>query len=143
MSHVSKSAEVPYTAEQMYRLVNGIEAYPDFLPWCTDAAVQNRREHSLTATVSLASGKLKHSFTTENTMDPGRRIDVHLVEGPFRFLRGHWRFVDLEGDRCRVELEMEFEFRSRLMALTLTPVFNQFMNSLVGSFINRAKEIYG
>lgn len=143
MSHVSKSSEVPYTAEQMYRLVNDIETYPDFLPWCTDAAVHHRKEHSLTATVSLATGKFKHSFTTENTMDPGRRIDVNLVEGPFKFLKGHWRFVDLEENQSRVELEMDFEFRSRLMALTLTPVFNQFMNSLVGSFINRAKDIYG
>ena len=143
MSHVSKSADVPYTADQMYRLVNDIEAYPEFLPWCTDAAVYHRTGRSLTATVSLASGKLKHSFTTENTMDPGRRIDIHLVSGPFKYLNGHWRFEDRGEAHCRVDLEMDFEFKSRLLALTLTGVFNQFMNSLVGSFINRAREVYG
>ncbi|MEX2354070.1 MAG: type II toxin-antitoxin system RatA family toxin, partial [Gammaproteobacteria bacterium] len=131
---MSKSAVVPYTADQMYHLVNDIESYPQFLPWCTDAVVHDRTDESLTATVSLATGKLQQSFTTENRMRAGERIDVNLVKGPFKYLRGHWTFRDIDQNNCQVELEMEFEFRNKLLKLTLSAVFGQFMNALVGSF---------
>jgi ribosome-associated toxin RatA of RatAB toxin-antitoxin module len=143
VSSVSKSAVVPYTAEQMYNLVNDIDAYPEFLPWCTGAVVHSRAENRLTASVSLATGKLKQTFTTENRMQPGQRIDVTLISGPFKHLQGYWKFENTDSKFCRIELNMDFEFKNTLLKLTLSAVFNQFMNSLVGSFTNRAKQIYG
>ena len=143
VSSVSKSAIVSYSAGQMYSLVNDIESYPEFLPWCTGAAVYNRSDDKLSASVSLAAGKIKQTFTTENSMQAGRRIDVNLISGPFRYLKGYWTFEDIGEDLCRIHLEMDFEFKSRLLQFTLSPVFNQFMNSLVGAFTKRAKKIYG
>lgn len=143
MGHVTKTAIVPYDAARMYDLVNDIESYPEFLPWCTEAAVYNRLEASLTATVSLAMGKIKQTFTTQNTMQPGRRIDVHLISGPFRYLNGYWIFEDLGDNRCRIELKMDFEFKNKLLRIALHPVFTQFMNALVGAFSTRARQIYG
>lgn len=142
VNHVSKSALVPYTAEQMYALVNDIESYPQFLPWCTGATVASREEKKLTASVSLATGRLKQTFSTVNTMEPGRRIDVKLISGPFRYLQGYWKFEDKGAGQCHISLEMNFEFRNTLLKLTLTPVFSQFMNSLMDSFIRRAGAIY-
>ncbi len=143
MGNISKTAVVPYTAEQMYELVNDIEAYPDFLPWCTDASVYNRTVTALTASVSLATGRIKQTFTTENTMQVGRRIDVRLVSGPFSYLNGSWRFEPVGNGLCRIDLDMNFEFRNKLLKLTLNPFFNQFMNSLVSSFVDRAGKIHG
>jgi ribosome-associated toxin RatA of RatAB toxin-antitoxin module len=143
MGSISKTAVVPYTAEQMYDLVNDIEAYPEFLPWCTAASVRNRTETGLTASVSLATGRIKQTFTTENTMRPGRQIDVRLISGPFSYLNGSWRFEPAGANLCRIELDMNFEFRSKLLKLTLNPVFNQFINSLVSSFVNRAGKVHG
>ena len=142
MGTVSKSANVPYTAEQMYDLVNDIESYPEFLPWCTEAEVFNRTDESLIATVSLATGRLKQSFTTENTMQGGERIDVKLIKGPFKQLSGFWKFENTVDNNCRIELNMDFEFKNRILKFTLSAVFNQFMNSLVGSFSKRAKQVY-
>ena len=99
MTTIKKSALVPYTAGQMYDLVNDIESYPAFLPWCSDASVTVHAEDSLTASLTMATGKIKQSFTTENTMEPGRRINVHLVSGPFRHLQ---RYDDHFLRRCRV-----------------------------------------
>lgn len=143
MSSVSKSAVVPYTAEQMYNLVNDIDAYPEFLPWCTAAVVHSRAVDRLTASVSLATGKLKQTFTTENRMQPGQRIEVTLISGPFKYLQGYWIFENTGNKLCRIELKMDFEFKNTLLKLTLGAVFNQFMNSLVGAFITRAKQVYG
>jgi len=143
VGNISKTAVVPYTAEQMFALVNDIEAYPEFLPWCTGASVTNRSATCLTASVSLATGMIKQTFTTENTMRPGRQIDVRLISGPFSYLNGSWRFEPAGAGLCRIELDMNFEFRSKLLKLTLSPVFNRFMNSLVSSFVGRAGKIHG
>lgn len=143
MGNISKSAVVPYTAEQMYSLVNDIEAYPEFLPWCTEAAVYNRTDTGLQASVSLATGKISQTFTTENTMQPGKRIDVRLISGPFSFLNGNWSFENVGNNLCRIDLHMDFEFKNRLLKLALGAVFTQFMSRLVSSFVERAEKIHG
>lgn len=143
MGNISKTAVVPYSAEQMYALVNDIESYPEFLPWCTGASVQNRTDTGLIASVSLAAGRIQHSFTTENTMRPGRQIDVRLISGPFSYLNGTWKFEPAGNSLCRIDLQMNFEFRNKLLKLTLSPVFNQFMTRLVSAFVERAEKIHG
>ena len=143
MGSVSKTANVPYTKEQMYDLVNDIESYPEFLPWCTDARVFNRKEESLSATVTLATGKIRQTFTTENKMQVGRRIDVNLISGPFNYLTGYWKFQDTTDHHCHIELMMDFEFKNKFLKLALNVVFNKFINSLVDSFTKRALQVYG
>lgn len=140
---IKKSAVVPYNAEQMYDLVNDIDSYPEFLPWCSEARVFERSETRLKASISMASGSIKQSFSTVNTMQPGRRIDVHLLRGPFKYLDGHWLFEPLEDGGCRISLEMHFEFRNKLLKLTLNKLFNRIVDSLVGSFSERARRVYG
>jgi ribosome-associated toxin RatA of RatAB toxin-antitoxin module len=144
LTTIQKSALVPYTAEQMYDLVNDIESYPAFLPWCSSASVTVHAEDSLTASLSMAAGKIRQSFTTENTMEPGRRINVHLVSGPFRHLHGHWTFEPVDDGRaCRISLEMDFEFKSKLLKLTLSKLFHHIVDTLVDAFTRRAVQVYG
>lgn len=143
MDHVRRTAVVPFSAGQMYALVNDIEAYPQFLPWCSAAHVQARRDDALTASVTMAIGRLRHTFTTANTMQPDRRIAVRLLEGPFRHLEGGWEFIPAGEHVCEIRLEMGFEFKTRLLELSLSKVFGRIINSLVAAFTRRAGEIYG
>ena len=134
---------VPYSAEEMYALVNDIESYPDFLPWCARAQIHSRQGNQLTASVSLATAGIRQTFSTENTMQPGQRIDVRLLSGPFRRLEGYWKF-EPAGDRaCRVQLALDFEFRNRVLKLAPSTVFSDIVNSLVDAFTRRAEQIYG
>jgi ribosome-associated toxin RatA of RatAB toxin-antitoxin module len=143
MKQVQKTAIVPFTTEQMYALVNDIEAYPEFLPWCSEARVLSRRDNALTASVTMALGRIRQTFSTSNTMQPGRRIAVQLLEGPFRQLRGGWEFIPAGQGACEIRLDMGFEFKTRLLELTLGKVFGQIVNSLVGAFTRRAHHVYG
>ena len=143
MTVIKKSAVVPYEADQMYELVNDVESYPDFLPWCRDTAVYDKTDTSLRASLTLATGSIKQSFTTENTMQPGRRIDVCLVSGPFKYLRGDWQFEPVDYNRCRISLEMEFEFKNRLLKMALSKIFNHIIETLVEAFTERAQQVYG
>lgn len=142
MSVVKRSALVPFRAEQMFHLVDDIEAYPEFLPWCKSAVILHRDDHEVRASLELARGALSKSFTTVNRNQPGKMIEMRLLEGPFRHLEGFWQFQSLGDDGCKVTLDMEYEFSSRILKMTVGPVFDHIANSLVDAFCQRARDKY-
>ncbi len=143
MTSISKSALVPYSPAEMFALVDDIEAYPQFLPWCSTARVLERNADEVRATIALSKGGVDKAFTTCNRIQHGKMIEMRLVEGPFRHLEGFWRFDALGNDGCKVSLDMEFEFASRMLGMVVGPVFSQVANSLVDSFQKRAVDVYG
>ncbi|MGH8278583.1 MAG: type II toxin-antitoxin system RatA family toxin [Gammaproteobacteria bacterium] len=143
MRTVNKSALVPYTALQMYRLVNHVARYPEFLPWCRHTEILSETPASMRATLELARGGLHKTFTTSNRLDPGQSIVIALDHGPFRHLEGHWRFEDFPPDGSKVSLNMEFEFAGAVLDLIAGPVFHEICNSLVTAFTRRATVLYG
>ena len=142
MATIKKSALVLYSAAEMYALVNDIEAYPQFLPWCRSTHVLMCGEDELRATIEMAKGGVHKSFTTFNRMQKHKMIDIRLLEGPFKRLEGYWRFEPLRADACKVSLDLEFEF-SQLLRVVIEPVFKQIANSLVDAFCKRAVDLYG
>ncbi|MCP4700668.1 MAG: type II toxin-antitoxin system RatA family toxin [Gammaproteobacteria bacterium] len=146
MNNIHKNALVPYSVSQMFSLVNDVEAYPEFLPWCKMARVAVRK-HEVHATMTMSRGGLEKTFTTKNTFKKNAWIEIRLLRGPFKKLRGKWKFRALgeEGCEkgCKVSLEMDFEFSSKLLRTTLGPIFSGIINSLMEAFINRARELYG
>ena len=143
MSSIHKSALVPYSPAEMFALVDDIDRYPTFLPWCSAARVLARSDDQVRATISLSKSGVDKSFTTCNRNQKNKMIEIRLEEGPFRHLQGYWRFDELGGDGCKVSLDLEFEFSSRVLGLVVGPVFNQVANSLVDSFRKRAVDVYG
>ncbi|HPE62291.1 MAG TPA: type II toxin-antitoxin system RatA family toxin [Thiolinea sp.] len=143
MAHINRSALVPFSTEQMFALVDGIRDYPRFLPWCRSSTEISREPDEVKASIEIARGGLNKHFTTLNRMQPNRLIEMSLVDGPFRHLHGFWRFDELKAGACKVSLELDYEFSSRLVGLAVGPVFNQVANTLVDSFVQRARELYG
>ena len=142
MESISKSTVVSFSAEQMYTLVNDVESYPDFLPWCSASEVLEHTSQFMKASVSLAVGAVKQTFTTENTLDPGKRIDVHLVSGPFKQLQGFWLFEPAGENMCRVGFQMNFEYKNLFVKLALNKIFQGIGDTLVSSFIKRAEQLH-
>jgi len=143
MTSISKSALVPYSPAQMFALVNGIETYPEFLPWCRNTEVLSRSDDEVRATIELSKGGVEKAFTTCNRNQKNKMIEMRLVEGPFKRLEGFWRFDALGDEGCKVSFDLEFEFASRMLDMVVGPVFGQIANSLVDSFHRRAVEVYG
>ena len=142
MPRIQRSAVVPYSADQMFQLVNDVEAYPVFLPWCRSARVLSTGDDWIRARIEMAKGALHRSFTTRNLLEPGRRIRIRLEDGPFHRLEGDWHFEPRDNGGSRVELDLEFEFAGRMLSAVLGPVFNQIASSLVDSFVRRAHAVY-
>jgi ribosome-associated toxin RatA of RatAB toxin-antitoxin module len=140
---VTKSVLVGYSAEQMFELVDAVEAYPQFLPWCSGAEVACRDATRTRATIHVNYHGAKQSFTTENTKDAPRTMAVKLVEGPFRILDGEWRFLPLSESACKIDFRLHYEFASKLLEKLVGPVFTYIATTMVDAFVKRADKLYG
>ena len=143
MSSFHKQLTVPYTAEQMYDLVNDINAYSSFIPLCTSSEVHEEQNHKLRATIKIAKGKICFGFTTVNTMEKGRSITMNLENGPFKTLTGVWRFTPLGENECIISLHFDFDFSNKLLGVALGGLFKQLCDSMVECFRKQAAVRYG
>lgn len=143
MQSINRSALVPYTADEMFDLVDDVNAYPQFLPWCSGSRERYRDEDMVEAEVEIHKAAISKTFVTRNYRQRGKVIEMKLVEGPFKHLQGLWKFEALGDAGCRVSLDLHFEFSSKLLSLTVGPVFQQIGNTLVDAFCRRAEAKFG
>ncbi len=138
MREVKRSALVSQPPARLFVLINDIDSYPQFLPWCTHARVESRTAQEIIATIGVRQGALKGEFTTRNILEPDRSVQMRLVSGPFRALEGRWLLTPVE-DGCRVELTMRFAFSNVLTGLVFEAMFAETVGSLLDAFVARAR----
>lgn len=143
MHVVRKSVLLPYSDRQMYALVERVEDYPAFLPWCGGSEVVRESDERVIATVHIHYRGLKQRFTTINEQDAPRRISVRLRDGPFKRLEGEWLFHALGANACKVEFSLEYAFAGGLLGRALAPVFDHIARSFIDAFVQRAEQVYG
>ena len=134
MKRIARSAIVPHSAAQLYALVEDVERYPQFLPWCAASEILERGADATRARLTIGVGGVNQSFTTQNANRPGEAIDMRLVEGPFRRFAAAWRFQPLGAQACKVE------FSNAVVDRVVRAVFDEIANSLVDAFARRANQ---
>ncbi|HQT27146.1 MAG TPA: type II toxin-antitoxin system RatA family toxin [Burkholderiales bacterium] len=143
MALVEKTVLVHHSASRMFSLVDDIESYPTFLPWCGGASVESKDENGLIhATVMIDFHHVKKSFTTENRREVPNLIEMKLVDGPFEMLEGSWRFIELGESACKIDFRLHYEFSSELLEALVGPIFNMIANSFVDAFTKQAEKVY-
>jgi ribosome-associated toxin RatA of RatAB toxin-antitoxin module len=142
MKRIARSAIVEHSAQEMFALVDDVESYPRFLPWCVAAAVHERTDEGTRATLTVGMRGLRQSFTTQNENHPPESIELRLLKGPFRRFAAAWRFKALSGEACSIEFSLEYEMAGAL-ARILAPLFDQIADTMVDAFTRRANAIYG
>lgn len=143
MNLLKRSAIVPYSARQMFELVNSIEDYPRFLPWCQSSQIISRTDEEVVATLEITWKGMHKTFTTRNRLYPFECVDIILEKGPLQRMDGKWQFVALNDKACKVLLDLEFEFAGGFIDKLFQPVFQHIANTLVEAFCKRAVELYG
>ena len=143
MRTVRRSAQVPFSAEQMFDLVDDIASYPEFLPWCQSATVQRRTEDLAEATLEVGVAGVQKRFSTRNRLDRPHRIEIQLLKGPFRSLEGAWTFDDHDEGGSEVGLALNFEVAASPLQMVFGVLFEEIVRSQVTAFIGRAKAKYG
>lgn len=134
---------MPYACEVVFEVVDQIDAYSEFLPWCAESQVLHRTEMEVIATLVLAKSGIRQSFTTKNQLIRPNAIGLSLVDGPFKQLEGVWAFDALGDAGCKISLDMRFEFSSKLMDQTFGRVFGVAADRLVDAFTARLDDLYG
>lgn len=146
MKTVHKSVLIWHSAHEMFALVADVPRYPEFLPWCSSGQVLEQTPEGVVASIGMAFGGMRKSFTTRNTHVQDRSIRLELVDGPFSHLDGTWNFVPLgDGSQraCRIEFTLNYGFASNTLAMLVGPVFDKIAGSLVDAFVKRADQVYG
>ena len=142
MATVEKSALVLFSAKQMYDLVNDIDRYHEFLPWCKNSKVILAETHKICGEIQISRVGIKQTFSSCNQLTPHEKIEIALLKGPFKQLEGAWQFQALKEDACKISLHLDFEFSGGLIDKAFSAVFNEIANTMVDSFSQRAKIIY-
>lgn len=143
MARVEKSVLITRSAAQMFNLVDRVEDYPAFLPWCSQTQVAFRDASKTVATLHINYLSVKSHFTTENIKEIPLRMSITLVDGPFRRLEGLWRFKPLADNACKIDFQLSYEFSSKLFEKVIGPVFSRIADTLVEAFVRRADDVYG
>jgi len=139
MQRVTKSVLVPYPAARMFELVDRVEEYPQFLPWCGGAKVVEQSGDHKTVRIDIDYHGVRAHFTTDNVNRPPESIVITLKDGPFRHLHGEWRFRALGDAGCKVEFELAYEFATQLLDKAIGPVFGHIARTFIDAFVKRAE----
>lgn len=137
MQTIKRSHVVPYSAQQMYQLVDDINNYKNFIDWCSQSEEHQRDDNSVTATLAISVHGIQKSFTTKNTLQPHSLIELNLVDGPFSHLQGFWKFQDL-AEGCKVDFELNFEIANKLVAMVIGPMFENAASTMLDLFCKQA-----
>ncbi len=140
MYTIKKQAIVFHSKEKMFELVDGVEDYPSFLPWCGDTKVLKRDENITQATIDIRFKGIKQSFTTENKKKYPNIMIISLIDGPFKKLSGEWRFIEIQEGSSRIELELNYEFKNIILEKLISPAFTMIANTFIDSFVSKANE---
>ena len=133
MTHIYHEIMEPYSAQQMFDLVNDINSYPQFVPDCIDTGVLH---------IEVEKFGFKKRFTTLNRLKEPSKIEITLIDGPFKKLVGAWTFTPISENQSKITFDLTFEFNSKLLDMTFTPIFKDIMKNMVIAFSNRAKQLY-
>lgn len=143
MLNVNKTVIVPYTPEQMFKLVDDVENYKHYLPWCTHSEERERTDNTLVGAVYLEYLKVKTHWVTKNTNTPFSKIEMALVDGPFKALTGEWEFIPLGDSGCKIIFNLHYKFESIIIEKIIGPVFSFVSKNIVDCFIKEANKKYG
>jgi ribosome-associated toxin RatA of RatAB toxin-antitoxin module len=141
MAQVEKTVLVMHSCEAMFQLVDAVETYADFLPWCGGSQVIERTETVTQATIHIRYHGIQQHFTTRNLKQFPHRMEITLVDGPFKQLSGHWHFIPLREDACKIEFKLEYVFANSLIERIIAPVFSHIANTFVDSFVKQAGKL--
>lgn len=142
MPKIHREALLPYPKDALYALVNEVQYYSEFLPWCHATEIIEKTESLMRASIIVKKMGISKSFSTENALQPYEKISMKLLNGPFRHLTGEWQFLSIQELGCKIILDLDFEFLPGLINLPFKKIFEPAADSMLQSFVERAHALY-
>ena len=141
-THAEKR-HLPYSQKQLFDLVAEVDRYPEFLPWCTATRITRHEGNCFYSDMVVRFKVFSERFASKVTLHEHDQIDVEYIDGPFRYLNNHWRFIPQGDGSCVIDFFVDFEFRSKVLQKLIGLLFNEAVSRMVGAFEARARDLYG
>lgn len=141
-THAERRA-MPYTPEQMFDLVAGVDKYPEFLPWCLASRITKREGNVFYADLVIGYKMVREKFGSRVTALRPDHIHVEYLSGPMKHLSNHWRFLPQPDGTCIIDFYVDFEFKNPVLQKLIAVFFEEAVKRMVGAFEARAKALYG
>ena len=138
MNYINKSEKINVTREMIFNLINNVDNYEKFLPWCSRSTIISKEPNVMTAEIEISKSLINWKFTTKNIFEQNKIIKLQLIDGPFSNLEGYWKFDVIDEYNTSVTLYLEYKFDNKLIELSIKPVFSTIMSSILDSFISEA-----
>ncbi len=138
MNYIDKCEEINVNINIIFSLINNVEKYNIFLPWCSESNILENGKNKMIAEIEISKNLLKWKFKTENKYKKNSHIDMELIEGPFSHLKGSWVFKKINENNTKVKLYLEYKFDNKIIEVSLKPIFSSIMSSILDSFISEA-----
>ena len=138
MKSIHKEEDINIDIETIFNLINDIESYPNYLPWCTKSEVREESANTMIGKIFISKSFINWNFSTKNTIKKNESISLELVDGPFQNLTGKWLFSSIDQFNTRVSLDIDYKFKSSIIELSIEPIFSSIMNSILKSFVQEA-----
>jgi ribosome-associated toxin RatA of RatAB toxin-antitoxin module len=135
---IERSVLLPYSAQDIFDLIEAAEHYPQFLPWCTGVTILERSDDWVAARLDFSYLKLRFGFQTRNPKRRPEWLRVQLVEGPFKHFRGDWSLTPIGRSGCRVSITITFEVADGYFDSLAAPAVNSVTRAMVDAFVKRA-----
>ena len=138
---------VNYTKEQMFDLVADIDNYSEFLPWCNDSKIIDRHKNNdkeiVIADLEIGYDQFVYTYRSEVIFNVDKSaISVRNLDGPFKYLKNNWKFIEVDKDKCEIQFKIDFELNISLLDILMKKFFDLAFQKMIDAFINRANEIY-
>ena len=143
MTEINRSILVPYSTSQMYALINDVQSYSEFLPWCSQADLLEHTDTLMRARLHFKKGIINHSFITRNKLQQDKFIEINLEDGPFQSLDGQWQFTAIDDQSCQISLQLTFSLESPMLTMMMSGLLEEALSTMVDAFSKRAEFIYG
>ncbi len=144
MTTHAEKRNMPYSAEQLFKLVADIERYPEFLPWCVNSCITRRiSDEVIYADLTIGYKMFREKFGSKVTLKEHNLVHVEYLSGPMKYLSNHWKFIAEDDGSCTVDFYVDFEFKNRVLQNIIGMFFTEAMQKMVRAFEGRAHELYG
>lgn len=142
MIEIHRSALILVNAQSMYRIINDVARYPEFLDGVIAGQVIEESATHMIGELTIRKAGIERTVRTRNELTEPTCIDMALLKGPLENFSGVWRITPLSEQGCKVSLDIQFDAAKGLASIAFGAAFKQVANNMVDAFVNRAHELH-
>ena len=131
--------------DKLIEFVLDIEKYPEFVPFCQDSKVYERKQKGdltlIVADLTIGKGPFIDTYKSDVKFNKiNDTIFVTNIDGPLNYLENNWKFVE-QGDLTEVTFEVDFEIKNSFLNILMTKSFQFGLEKIADAFQKRAESL--